>query len=183
MEFNILFSMLQDNTFQPRLDQSFVSTCFKTLQTLFFCRKDNLNSHIQRVHPDLLRTSVGQNSTGSGLTESEIVGESEEDSVTETPTREIEEIEAKFFCGASSEGLLPIQFGNLSYDTLELKLLALLMNIIQILDNKKVPRHPSFLLKIKITILVISFSLSLPLSQAPSLCSPPFLFLSLSLPL
>ncbi len=54
------------------------------------------------------------------------------------------------------------------------------------LDNSKVPRHPSFLLKIKITIFYISLHLfpSLPLSLSHFFFSrslPLFLFLCLSL--
>ncbi len=70
--------------------------------------------------------------------------------------------------------------------TILIKTLRLMAFLIK-LDNLKVPRHPSFLLKIKITIMdnwnTYSTYLSLPLSHTLSFLLSLSLALSLSLPL
>lgn len=68
-------------------------------------RKDNLNSHIRRVHPELIRASIGQDpAADADLAEPKIVGDPEEDESEDGPlSREVDDIEAKCFYGATSE--------------------------------------------------------------------------------
>ena len=72
---------------------------------LSFGRKDNLNSHIRRVHPELIRASIGQDpAADADLAEPKIVGDPEEDESEDGPlSREVDDIEAKCFYGATSE--------------------------------------------------------------------------------
>jgi hypothetical protein len=91
------------------------------LNLIFLCfRKDSLQSHIRRVHPELSQShlSSGKPVTGnSDFAESEFddrdLEEEEEDAAVETPARELEEMEAKFFCqtSAGQSGELSTTFG------------------------------------------------------------------------
>ena len=79
------------------------SACWKYHRPLipnFFCRKDNLQAHIRRVHPELSHgtSSAGGSAGKSGLGFSDQPDEEDEIRSTETPVKELEETEAKFFC-------------------------------------------------------------------------------------
>lgn len=62
----------------------------------YYClyRKDNLQAHIRRVHPELSHVNIISTSKSSGFVEEE---DEDLERTSETPARELEEVESKFF--------------------------------------------------------------------------------------
>ena len=60
---------------------------------LYIRRKDNLQAHIRRVHPELSHVNVISATKSSGFEEED----EDLERTSETPVRELEEVESKFF--------------------------------------------------------------------------------------
>ncbi len=58
----------------------------------YLYRKDNLQAHIRRVHPELSHVNIIPTTKSSGFEEEEDL-----EGTSETPVRELEEVESKFF--------------------------------------------------------------------------------------